>query len=101
MIKPYVIKPIFKKLLTICIGDAKLDLDKKQLKVLEEKKKIEMEKLSHMKDLEVDLTSYLVSQNKIPDKHYRFDTSNFNKEGNQISQVSADIHPPIQVHLSE
>ena len=71
------------------------------MKVFEEQKKIEMEKLSHMKDLEVDLTSYLVSQNKIPDKHYRFDTSNFNKEGNQISQVSADIHPPIQVHLSE
>ena len=69
--------------------------------MLEEQKKIEMDKLSHMKDLEVDLTSYLVSQNKIPDKHYRFDTSNFNKEGNQISQVSADIHPPIQVHLSE
>ena len=69
--------------------------------MFEEQKKIEMEKLSHMKDLEVDLTSYLVSQNKIPDKHYRFDTSNFNKEGNQISQASADIHPPIQVHLSE
>ena len=69
--------------------------------MLEEKKKIEMEKLSHMKDLEVDLTSYLVSQNKIPDKHYRFDTSNTTKEGNQNSQVSADIHPPIQVHLSE
>merc|ERR1712110_240638 len=57
-------------------GDAKLDLDKKQLKVFEEQKKIEREKLTHMKDLEVDLTSYLVSQNKIPDKHYRFDTSN-------------------------
>ena len=85
---------------SVIIGDAKLELSKKQLKVFEEQKQIEMNKMTHLKDLGVDLTAYLVSQQRVPDKHYKFDTSLANENIFQ-AENKRDHQTPIQVHLHE
>ena len=84
----------------IILGEAKLEVSRKQLKLLDDEKQIEMSKMSHLKELGVDLTAYLVSKQKIPDKHYRFDTCNAN-EGSTTLGNNTDFKPPIQVHLHE
>ena len=68
--------------------------------MLEEQKKIEMSRMSQLKELGVDLTAYLVSQQKVPDKHYKFDTSS---PSGHFTNGGADdcFQSPIQVHLHE
>ena len=84
-------------------GEAKLDLSKKQLTVADEQKQMEMRKMTHLKDLGVDLTAYLISQQQVPDKHYRFDTTRGGdpKEDLKASNTYDDSKLPIQVHLHE
>ena len=67
---------------------------------MEEQKQIEMNKMTHLKSLGVDLTAYLVSQQKVPDKHYRFDTNN-ETESIMKSGNKGDLQSPIQLHLHE
>jgi hypothetical protein len=77
-----------------------LNLNRKQLKILEEEKQIEMNTMTHLKDLGVELTAYLVSQQRVPDKHYKFDTSSGNE--NMMKPGTMREHQtPIQVHLHE
>ena len=82
-------------------GDAKLDLDRKKLKVFEDEKRIEMSKMSHLKELGVDLTSYLVAQQRVPDKHYKFDNTSSQKDNCINSGTKTEFQTPIQVHLHE
>ena len=85
---------------SVLIGDTKLDLSRKQLKVIEEEKQIEMNKMTHLKDLGVDLTAYLVSLQRVPDKHYKFDTSS-GDENMLKPGIIRENQTPIQVHLHE
>ena len=82
-------------------GEAKLSLHKKHLAVVAEQKEIEMSRMDHVKELGVDLTAYLVAQERNPDKHYKFDTTNNPIE--HPSNIGAENHAqnPIQVHLHE
>ena len=82
-------------------GEAKLSLHKKHLAVIAEQKEIEMSRMEHLKKLGVDLTAYLVAQQKNPDKHFRFDTTSIPIE--DPSKIGVENHPqtPIQVHLHE
>ena len=83
------------------IGEAKLDIRRKQLKVLEDEKKLEMNKTSHLKELGVDLTAYLVSEQKVPDKHYKFDSTSSQNNNCLNTGSTTDFQTPIQVHLHE
>ena len=82
-------------------GEAKLSLHKKQLAVVAEQKEIEMSRMDQLKKLGVDLTAYLVAQQKNPDKHYKFDTTSNSIE--HPSNIGAENHPQnhVQVHLHE
>ena len=82
------------------LGEAKLEISRQQLKLLEDEKQIEMRKMSHLKELGVDLTAYLVSQYPTPDKHYKFDTTS-GKDGSLNLRNSTELQTPIQVHLHE
>ena len=59
-----------------------------------------MSRMTHLKELGVDLTAFLVSQHKIPDKHYKFDTGVTN-ETLRKSGAEDCFQTPIQVHLHE
>ena len=66
-----------------------------------EQKEIEMSRMDHLKKLGVDLTAYLVAQQKNPDKHFKFDTTSIPMEHPSNTGVQNNPQNPIQVHLHE
>lgn len=55
--------------------EAELQEMVKRREVRKEHEKDELERLRELQNLGVDLTQYLVSQNKVPDKHFKIETS--------------------------